>query len=271
MSLWRPIGHMRQKTATERRRTAPALLLPAALLAALIGAWQVAASTGALADLLGLEPFLVPSPAEIASALWENRSLLAENGWVTMREIVLGFLIGLGAGVAFAVLLRFSVTLRRAFYPLMVASQAIPIPVIAPILIVWFGFGIGPKLVVVALICFFPVAVNSTDGLRSVDPEATKMMRTLDASSWQLLRRVEAPTALPYTFSGAKIAATIAPIAAIFGEWVGADSGLGVLLREDNANLQTARLFAATAVLTAIALVLYGIIALAERRIVTWR
>ncbi len=246
-------------------------LPPVLLLAALIGAWQIAASSGALADLLGLEPFLVPSPAEIASELWDNRSLLAENAWVTLQEILLGFLIGLGAGLGFAVLLRFSATLRRAFYPLMVASQAIPIPVIAPILIVWFGFGIGPKLVVVALICFFPIAVNATDGLRSVDPEAIKMMRTLDASRWQLMRRVEAPTALPYAFSGAKIAATIAPIAAIFGEWAGANSGLGVLLREDLANLQTARLFATTAVLSAIALLLYGLIALAERRVVTWR
>ncbi len=245
--------------------------LPVLMVAALIGAWQIAASSGALADLLGLESFLVPSPAEIASALWDYRSLLAENGWVTLREIALGFLIGLGAGLGFALLLRFSAILRHAFYPLMVGSQAIPIPVIAPILIVWFGFGIGPKLVVVALICFFPVAVNATDGLRSVDPEATKMMRTLDASPWQLLRRVEAPTALPFAFSGAKVAATIAPIAAVFGEWVGAESGLGVLLREDIANLQTARLFATTAVLTAIALGLYGLTALAERRVVRWR
>lgn len=246
-------------------------VLPTLVLAALIGLWQIAASSGVLAGALNLEEFLVPSPAEIGSAMWENRSLLAENAWVTLREILLGFLCGLTAGLGFAVLLRLSGTLRRAFYPLMVGSQAIPIPVIAPILIVWFGFGIGPKLVVVALICFFPVAVNATDGLRSVDPEATKMMRTLDASRWQLLRRVEAPTALPFAFSGIKIAATIAPIAAIFGEWVGADSGLGVLLREDNANLQTARLFAATAVLTAIALGLYGLVAFAERRIVTWR
>ncbi len=245
--------------------------LPLLVLVGLVGAWQVAASSGALADLLGLEPFLVPSPAEIASALWDNRSLLAENAWVTLKEIVLGFLIGLAAGAGFAVLLRLSATLRRAFYPLMVASQAIPIPVLAPILVVWLGFGIGPKLVVVALICFFPVAVNATDGLRSVDPEAVKMMRSLDASRWQLLRRLEAPGALPSAFSGAKVAATIAPIAAVFGEWAGADSGLGVLLREDLANLQTARLFATTAVLSAIALALYGATALAERRVVTWR
>jgi ABC-type nitrate/sulfonate/bicarbonate transport system permease component len=245
--------------------------LPALTLAALVGLWQLAASTGALADVLNLESFLAPSPAEIASALWESRSLLAENAWVTLKEILLGFLCGLAAGLAFAVLMRVSETLRRAFYPLLVASQAIPILVIAPILIVWFGFGIGPKLVVVALICFFPITVNAADGLRSVDPEAIKMMRTLDASRGQILRRVEAPTALPFVFTGARIAVTFAPIAAIFGEWVGAESGLGVLMREDSASLETARLFAATAVLTAIALALFGLIALAERRIVTWR
>jgi putative hydroxymethylpyrimidine transport system permease protein len=246
-------------------------LLPALALAALIGAWQVAASTGAVADVLNLDPILAPSPAEIATSIWENRALLAENAWVTLREILLGFLCGLAAGLGFAVLLRLSTTLRRAFYPLMVASQAIPILVLAPILLIWFGFGIGPKLVVVALICFFPITVNATDGLRSVDPEATKMMRTLDASRRQVLWRVEAPTALPFAFSGAKIAATFAPIAAIFGEWVGANSGLGVLIREDSAHLETARMFAAAAILTAIALALFGLLAFAERRVVTWR
>jgi NitT/TauT family transport system permease protein/putative hydroxymethylpyrimidine transport system permease protein len=153
----------------------------------------------------------------------------------------------------------------------MVASQAIPILVIAPILVVWFGFGIGPKLVVVALLCFFPIAVATADGLRSVDPEATKMMRTLDASRWQVLWRVEAPTALPYLFSGARIAAAFAPIGAVFGEWVGADSGLGHLILLDNGQLETARLFAAATVLAAIALALFGLLAFAERRIVTWR
>jgi NitT/TauT family transport system permease protein/putative hydroxymethylpyrimidine transport system permease protein len=245
--------------------------LPALTLAALVGLWQIAAASGALADLLNLEPFLAPSPAEIATQLWESRSLLAENAWVTLKEILLGFLIGLAAGLAFAVLIRLSETLRRAFYPLLVASQAVPILVIAPILIVWFGFGIGPKLVVVALICFFPITVNAADGLRSVDPEAIKMMRTLDGSRSQILRRLEAPTALPHVFTGARIAVTFAPIAAIFGEWVGAESGLGVLIREDSAHLETARLFASTAVLTAIALALFGLVALAERRIVTWR
>jgi len=246
-------------------------VLPILVLAALVGAWQVAASTGALADLLGLEPFLVPSPAEIASALWENRSLLAENAWVTLQEIFLGFLIGLAVGLAFGFLLRPFETLRLGFHPLIVGSQAIPIIVFAPILVVWFGYGIGPKLAVVALVCFFPIAVATADGLRSVDPEATKMMRSLDASRGQLLWRLEAPTALPFTFSGAKIGVTFAPIAAVFGEWVGADSGLGHLILQDNAQLETARVFAAAFLLSAIAIGLYGLIALAERRVVTWR
>ncbi|HEY5708818.1 MAG TPA: ABC transporter permease [Solirubrobacterales bacterium] len=246
-------------------------VLPALLIAGLVGAWQIAATTGAIADALNLDPLLIPSPAEIATALWDSRSLVAENAWVTLKEIFFGFLIGLAAGLAFGFLLRPFETLRLTFYPLIVASQAIPIIVFAPILVVWFGYGIGPKLAVVALVCFFPIAVATADGLRAVDLQAVKMMRTLDASRRQLLWRLEMPTALPFTFSGAKIGVTFAPIAAVFGEWVGSDSGLGHLILQDNAQLNTARVFAAALVLSAIAIGLYGLVALAERRIVTWR
>ncbi len=246
-------------------------ILPTLVFAALIGAWQVAATTGAIAGALHLEDFLVPAPSDIATSLWDNRSLLADNAWVTLKEVLLGFGCALVAGLAFAVALHLSETLRRATYPLLVASQTIPIIVIAPILVVWFGYGIGPKLGIVALICFFPITVNALDGLRSVDPDATKMMRTLDASRWQTFRRVEAPTALPYAFSGAKIAVAVAVIGAVFGEWAGSDSGLGHLMLQDNAQLETARLFASVAVLSAMAIALFGLLALAERRIVTWR
>jgi len=245
--------------------------LPLLLVASLLVAWQVAATTGAIADALRLEDFLVPSPSEIASSLWENRSLLADNAWVTLKEVVLGFCCALVAGLSFAVALHLSETLRRAAYPLLVASQTIPIIVIAPILVVWFGYGIGPKLGIVALICFFPITVNALDGLRSVDPDAIKMMRTLDASRRQIFLRVEAPTALPYVFSGAKIAVAVAVIGAVFGEWAGSSSGLGHLMLQDNAQLETARLFAAVVVLSAMAIALFGLLALAERRIVTWR
>jgi putative hydroxymethylpyrimidine transport system permease protein len=266
MRRWRLSREMDGKGAKWGRR-----LLPAAVLAALIGAWQVAASSGALADLLGLEPFLVPSPAEIATSLWENRSLLAENAWVTVREIVLGFLCATVVGIAFAVAIHLSETLRRALYPLLVASQTIPVIAIAPILIVWFGFGIEPKLVVIALVSFFPITVNAVDGLGSVDREAIKMMRTLDASRWQLLTRVEAPAALPSLFGGMRIAAVFAPIAALFAEWVGSSSGLGHLILQDNGRLETARMFASIALLIAIALLLFGLLALVERRVVRWR
>jgi NitT/TauT family transport system permease protein/putative hydroxymethylpyrimidine transport system permease protein len=246
-------------------------LLPLGLIALLLGAWQVAASTGAIADALSLEDFLVPSPAEIASSLWENRGLLAENAWVTLKEILLGILCALVGGVGMAVLMHRWRLLRDAAYPLIVASQTIPVVVIAPILVVWFGYGIGPKIFIIALFCFFPITVNALDGLRSVDPEAVKMMRSLDASRWQRLRRVEAPAALPSLFSGVKIAVVVAPIGAVFAEWVGADAGLGRLIQSDLANYQVARQFAAVVVLSGMALLLIGLTALAERRIVTWR
>jgi putative hydroxymethylpyrimidine transport system permease protein len=246
-------------------------VLPALVLALLIGAWQVAATSGFLANVLNLEDFLVPAPSEIAKTLWEDRSLLADNAWVTLKEVLLGFACAVVAGLAFAVVLHASETLRRAFYPLIVASQTIPIIAIAPILVVWFGFGIGPKLAIIALICFFPITVNTLDGLRSVDPDAVKMMRTLDAGRWAIMRRVEAPTALPYAFSGAKIAVAVAVIGAVFGEWAGSSSGLGYLMQTDNASLNTPRLWASVVVLSLMAIGLFAALSLLERRVVRWR
>jgi ABC-type nitrate/sulfonate/bicarbonate transport system permease component len=246
-------------------------LYPLLLLAALVGAWQLAASTGFLAEVLDVEDFLVPSPAEIGSSLWENRSLLAENAWVTLREIVFGFAFAVLIGVGFAVLMHLSETARLAAYPLLVASQTIPIVVLSPILVIWFGFGIVPKLAIVALVCFFPITVATLDGLRSVDPAAIKLMRTLYASPGQIFRRVDAPTALPFFFSGARISAAFAPIGAVFAEWAGSSEGLGHLILQDLAQYEAARMFAAVVVLSAIAIALFGLLALAERRVVTWR
>jgi NitT/TauT family transport system permease protein/putative hydroxymethylpyrimidine transport system permease protein len=246
-------------------------VLPLLLLAGLLGAWQIAASSGAIASALHIEPFLVPSPSEIAESLWQSRSLLAENAWVTLKEVLLGFACALVAGLGFASAMHLSETLRLAFQPLIVASQTIPLFVIAPILVVWFGFGIGPTLAIVALICFFPITVNTLDGLGSIDPEATKMMRTLDASRRQIFWRVEAPGALPYAFSGAKIAVAVAVIGAVFGELAASGSGLGRLIFQDMAQLETARAFASVVVLSAIAIGFFGLLALAERRVVTWR
>jgi NitT/TauT family transport system permease protein/putative hydroxymethylpyrimidine transport system permease protein len=245
-------------------------LLPLAVVLALLGAWELAARWDVLADALGIEPFLVPAPSDIAESLWEDRSLLAENAWVTLQEVVAGLALALALGYALAVALHLSPVLRRALYPLVVASQTVPIIAIAPILIVWFGFGIGPKLAIIALICFFPVTVNTLDGLRRVDPALVRMMRTLDATRTGILWRVEAPASLPYFFSGAKVAAAVAVIGAVFGEWSGADEGLGHLILTSQAQLQTARVFAAVAVLSAIAIALVGALALAQRRFAGW-
>jgi ABC-type nitrate/sulfonate/bicarbonate transport system permease component len=247
------------------------LIAPVALIAMLIGLWQVAASTGFLADRLGLEEFLVPSPAQVAEVLWQDRSLIAENAWVTLVEVVVGFAIAVVVGLAAAVALHRSDLLRRAGYPIVVASQTIPIIVIAPVLVVWFGYGIGPKLAVIALICFFPIAVNTLDGLQSVDRDLTRMMRTINAGRRQVFLRVEVPTALPYAFSGAKIAVAVAVIGAVFGEWAGADRGLGFLMLQDNAQLETARLFASVFVLSTIAISLFAVVSLVERRVLRWR
>jgi putative hydroxymethylpyrimidine transport system permease protein len=255
----------------ERRDATLRWLLPALIVCALLGFWQLAADWHVLSDTLGIDPLLVPSPSEIAKALWEDRALLADNAWVTLQEVVLGFACALAAGLGFALLMHLSETLRRAFYPLFVASQTVPVIVLAPIFVFWFGFGIGHVLAIVTVICFFPITVNTLDGLRSVDPDAVKMMRTLDASRLAILRRVEAPSALPYAFSGAKIAGAVAVIGAIFGEWSGANDGLGVVMLHANAQLLIPRVFAAVIVLSAMAIMLFALLALLEKRVVRWR
>jgi NitT/TauT family transport system permease protein/putative hydroxymethylpyrimidine transport system permease protein len=250
---------------------------PALVVALLLAAWEIAKRWGVLADALDLQDYLVAAPSQIAETLWDDSDLLADNAWVTLKEILLGLGFALVAGLAFAVVLHLSRTLRDAFYPLLVASQTIPVLVIAPILIVWFGFGIGAKIVIIALVCFFPITVNTLDGLRGVDIAAVKMMRTLGGSRWQIFRHIEAPTALPAAFSGFKIAAAVAVIGAVFAEWAGTATfageagGLGRLMLQDNATLQTSRLFAAVVVLSAIAVGLFALITLAERRVVHWR
>jgi putative hydroxymethylpyrimidine transport system permease protein len=245
-------------------------LAPLAVILALLGLWELAARWDLISNALNIEDFLVPSPSDIAQSLWDDRSLLLSNGWVTLKEVLLGFGIAAVAGIGFAILIHLSDTARRAVYPLLIGSQTIPIVILAPILVVWFGFGLTPKLVIVALICFFPITVNTLDGLRSVDPDLTKMMRALGAGRLQRLWLAEAPTALPYAFSGAKVAVTVSVIGAVFAEYVGSSDGLGHLINQAQAQLLTARSFAAVVVLSAMALGLFALVSLLERRIVRW-
>jgi ABC-type nitrate/sulfonate/bicarbonate transport system permease component len=239
-------------------------LLVALLLAAFVAVWQAVASLPSVDDLT------LASPAETLRALRDDRSLLLDNAGTTLVEVLLGLAISVVAGVAFAVAMHLSRTLREAAYPLLVASQAIPIVVLAPIFVLAFDYGIGPKLAIVALICFFPITVNFLDGLRSVDPELLKLMRSLGASRLGTLRRVELPAALPFFFSGLRVAATVSVIGAVFGEWAGADTGLGRLVLLGNNQLQTPRVYAGIVLLTLMAVALFALATLAERVACPW-
>jgi ABC-type nitrate/sulfonate/bicarbonate transport system permease component len=252
------------------RRLRPALA-PLLIVAVLLVLWEILAQTEVLADR-GRDdrPLFIPAPSDIGASLVDDRTLLAEDAFVTLQEVLAGFALAVLIAAAFASLLHLFEPLRRSVYPLLVASQTIPIIAIAPVLILWLGYGIGPKLAVIALICFFPITVNTLDGLRSVDPDAVRMMRTLDAGRWRIFRAVEAPTALPFFFSGAKIAVAIAAIGAVFGEWVGSDQGLGHLMRVAQSQLLTDRVFAAVVVLSLIAIGLFALLALLERRLAWW-
>jgi putative hydroxymethylpyrimidine transport system permease protein len=215
--------------------------------------------------------YLFPAPSQVAIALRDDWStILAPAMWVSLREVLIGFAIAAVAGVGLAIVLHMFGPLRRAVYPLLIGSQTIPIVVLAPILVIVLGYGIMPKLVIVALICFFPIVVNGLDGLRSVDDDFIHMMKTLDANRWAIFKRIEFPGALPAIFSGMRIAATFAAIGAVFGEWAGASAGLGYVMLQATPNLQTARIFAAILILTLIALALFALVSLLERIFVPW-
>ncbi len=237
----------------------------AALLAlVLLGGWQL------YARLSGVDAFLLPAPTEVASALVDDRALLWDAFVVTAGEIALGLLLALGAALALALSVHLSPTLRRAVYPLLVASQTVPIPIVAPLLVVWFGFSLLPKLVIVALVCFFPIVVPVLDGLAGVAPEQRKLLRTLGASRWQVLRHVEAPSALPGLFTGAKLAVAVAAIAAVLAEQAGSSEGVGHLITQAIPQLQTARAWAAVVVLSLFSIALFAALSLAERRVAPW-
>ncbi len=232
---------------------------PALLLAIAVAAWQ------GLASLASVDDLTLASPVEVIHALGADWRLLADNALVTLVEVVLGLAIAIGAGVSSAIAMHMVRPLREAAYPLLVASQAIPIVVLAPLFVLALDYGIGPKLAIVALICFFPITVNLMDGLGSVDASVLKLMRSLGASRLATLRKVELPASLPSFFSGLRVAASISVIGAVFGEWAGAEEGLGRLVLLGNNQLQTPRVYAGVVLLAAMAVALFLLATLAER------
>jgi putative hydroxymethylpyrimidine transport system permease protein len=251
-----------------RGRALATLLPPLVLVGALLGGWEAYVDSGSTSS------FVLPAPHAIASALWDNAGLLAANLRPTATEVGLGIMLALVLGFGLAVLIHLSATLRRAIYPLAIGSQAVPIAVIAPLLVFWWGFGMFPKLIVILLICFFPVLVTTVDGLAAVDADQLKLMRTLDASRWQAFRFAELPAALPAAISGARIALTVGVIGAYIAESQTATfaghAGLGHEINADLTALQTPRAYAAAFVLFAFAIACFYVLALAERRLAPW-
>ncbi len=233
------------------------------VLVAIVG-WQLIVAVGVVDELI------LPAPTAVLEALWLDRAILGPDLLVTLGEVLLGLLAAIVAGAALGLAMHLWAPVRRALGPLVIGSQAVPIPVIAPLFILVFGFGLAPKVLMVALICFFPITINLYDGLRDVDSDARKLLATLGAGRWRVLHLLEAPAALPHAFTGLKIAAAVAVIGAVFAEWAGSERGLGHAILTAGGQLETARAFAATLLLFLLAIALYGAFSLLERRVVDW-
>ena len=249
---------------TRSRRVAAAVLPPLLFAIFVLAVWQLYTVVG------NIRESTLPPPTDIAKSIWENRTLLIDNAWVTIKEILIGFVFAIILGVGIAVLIRSSRTIERAVYPWLVVSQMVPIPAIAPLLIIWFGFELQPKVIVIMLVSFFPIAVNTIDGLRAAEPELLNLLKTLKANAWQRFRKAQLPAALPFLFSGLKVAAALSVIGAVFAEWVGASEGLGYLILVLNNQTATTDMFAVIFTLALIGILLFLIVTLLERLLLPW-
>lgn len=250
------------------RTTLGALLPPALLLLAILAAWE-AYSQIVLAPLAGGNR-LLPAPTTVVAALVNNSADIAPHAWQTISETAYGFLLALVVGFGLAMLIDLSPLLRRAIYPLLVVTQTIPLLALAPLLVLWFGFGILPKVLIVALVCFFPIVVAGADGLRSTDPELVRLFKTFGASKWTIFRRVRFPGALPSLFSGIKIGITYSVTGAVWGEYVGAQWGLGIFMQRRQHAFDVPTVFAAIVVISALSVSFFLLTSLIERLVIPW-
>lgn len=240
-------------------------LWPALLLIALGVGWEFAVR------LTDTPKWMLPAPTDIARAFRDDRAMLLEHTWVTFIEVIIGFGIALVAGILAGIAIDSSRVIERAVYPLLIASQTVPLVVLAPLFLIWFGYGLLPKVLITALIAFFPLAVNTVDGLRAADREILQLLRSMGASGWERFRYAKIPAAMPSIFSGARLAVTFSVIGAVFGELVGAKAGLGYLMDRSAAQFETARVFAAIFILALMGIGLFGLVTVLERLALPWR
>lgn len=253
-----------QTLATRAQRAAAVLWRPLLLLAIVFAVWWFITWRDYTPQ------YIVPSPASVAETMVEDWQMLARNTSVTLYETVIGFVLAGVIGVLAAVLIVYSRTLERALYPLILFAQVIPKIAIAPILIVWFGFGPEPKIILAVLISFFPVVISGVTGLRSTDPELLELSATMGASRWKTFRKVRFPGALPHLLSGLKVAVTLAVVGAVVGEFVGADTGLGRVLLVASGNLDAPLLFADLILMSAIGVALFVVMEIVEALLIPW-
>lgn len=230
-----------------------------------LAVWQIAV------PLFHIEKWILPSPADITKEAIAQAASLTEHTWATVQLTLLGFFIGTGVGLLTAMLLHLVPFLKSALYPLLILSQNIPTIALAPLLMIWFGFGLLPKIIVITLVCFFPVAVSTMDGLTQTDRGMMNYMRMAGASKAQIFRKLEVPHALPSVFSGVKIAATYSVMGAVIAEWIGTDRGIGYYMMLQKSAYRTDRVFVAMAIIVLLSLVLFAMIALLEKILVRWR
>jgi ABC-type nitrate/sulfonate/bicarbonate transport system permease component len=240
------------------------VLLPIAVAVIVLVVWQTYVSVS------GISSLSLPSPGEVGASIIANAELLLTNSWTTLQAVFIGYLIAVVFGVVTAAIIHSSRRAEQALTPWLIVSQMIPLPAIAPLFVLWTGFDLRPRLMLIALVCFFPIAVNMVDGLRTADPALLNVLRTMRASRWQRFRMAQLPAALPLTFSGLRIAAAFAVLGAVFGEWVGSNSGLGYLIIAFNSQLRTADMLGVVVILSAIGIALYGLVTLIERIALPW-
>ncbi|HCA84199.1 MAG TPA: ABC transporter permease [Streptomyces sp.] len=237
---------------------------PFAVLIACFAAWWAVSA----AELI--EPYLVPSPGATLEVLLGKSGYIWHHSWVTTYETLLGFLIAVAFGVFTAVVMVHSETVERTLYPILLFAQVIPKIAIAPLFVVWLGFGIAPKILIAVLIAFFPVVISMVTGLKSVDPEMLQLSATMGASPLQTFVKIRFPASFPHLFSGLKVAVTLAVTGAVVGEFVGANEGLGYVILQANGNLDTPMLFAGLLVMSLIGVVLFVLVEIAEKLLLPW-
>jgi NitT/TauT family transport system permease protein len=220
--------------------------------------------------VLGVPAYVLPPPSKIFADLATRWGRVAQNTWVTAREIVAGYLLAVVVSIPLALTIAYSRFLEKTVYPVIVFFQIVPKIAIAPLFIIWFGFGFIPKLLLVFLLSFFPIVVSSIAGFKSVDPEIMDLARSTGASSWLMFRKIRFPHALPSVFTGLKVAAALSATAAVVAEFVASDKGLGYLLLEFNGDLNTSMVFATIIVLSIVGLIVYYAVEVLERLVIPW-